>query len=302
MADRRGVLVMAYGTPRDLDSVEEYYTHIRRGRPPSPDLLEELVARYRAIGGTSPLLDITSAQARGIEERLGIKTYLGMKHAPPFIHDGVAAMAGDGVEHAVGIVLAPHYSKMSIGEYAGRASAAAEEMGWKGHLEVVRSWHLAPGYIDLLARAVDDALHSLAEPARADTTVVFTAHSLPARIVQAGDPYPEQLRESAQAIADLCGLRRWRTGWQSAGRTGDPWLGPDVLAIVTDLAADGARGVVVCPCGFVSDHLEVLYDLDIECKDLADDLGIAYARTASPNVDPSLLDTLADVVQRSFGD
>ncbi|MGH2747253.1 MAG: ferrochelatase [Actinomycetota bacterium] len=302
MADRRGILVMAYGTPGDLDAVEEYYTDIRRGRPPPADLLEELVGRYRAIGGTSPLLDITSAQARGIEERLGISTYLGMKHAPPFVRDGVAAMAKDGVERAVGLVLAPHFSKMSIGDYATRAAAAAEETGWKGDLEVVRSWHLEPGYIEFLARAVSNALHSLAETERSDTTVVFTAHSLPARIVQAGDPYPEQLQETAQAVADLCGLRRWRIGWQSAGHTDDPWLGPDVLEIVTDLAAHGARGVVVCPCGFVSDHLEVLYDLDIECRDLADDLGIAFARTPSPNVDPSFLDTLADVVRRAFGD
>lgn len=293
---------MAYGTPPDLDAVEEYYTDIRGGRPPPADLLEQLVARYRAIGGTSPLLEITSAQARGIEERLGIKTYLGMKHAPPFIRDGVAAMAKDGVEQAVGLVLAPHYSKMSIGDYASRAAAGAEETGWKGSLEVLRSWHLEPGYIEFLARAVSDALHSLAETARADTMVVFTAHSLPARIVQAGDPYPEQLQETAQAVADLCGLRRWRIGWQSAGHSGDPWLGPDVLEITTDLASDGARGVVVCPCGFVSDHLEVLYDLDIECRDLADDLGIAFARTASPNIDPSFLDTLADVALKAFGD
>lgn len=302
MGDRRGVLVMAYGTPRDLDAVEDYYTDIRRGRAPPPELLEELVARYRAIGGTSPLLDITSAQARGIEERLGIPTYVGMKHAPPFVRDAVAAMARDGIERAVGLVLAPHYSKMSIGDYERRAAAAADEMGWPGDLEVVRSWHLEPGYIELLARAVDDAMHSLAETARPGATVVFTAHSLPARIVQSGDPYPDQLQETAQAVADLCGLRRWRIGWQSAGRTDDSWLGPDVLEIVTDLAADGAPGVVVCPCGFVSDHLEVLYDLDIECRDLADDLGIGFVRTASPNVDPSFLDTLAAVVTRAFGD
>ncbi|HYN36594.1 MAG TPA: ferrochelatase [Actinomycetota bacterium] len=300
MTDRKGVLVMAYGTPKDLDDVEPYYTDIRRGRPPPPELLEELRERYRAIGGKSPLLALTKTQAKGIEERVGLPTYVGQKHAAPFIPDAVADMNENGIEQAVGIVLAPHYSTMSIGDYARRANRAAEETGWSGKLDMVDSWHLEPGYINFLDREVKKALASLPEPARRDAVVLFTAHSLPEKILQAKDPYPQQLEETARAVAEKAGLDRWQVGWQSAGRTDVPWLGPDVLEILPQLADDNVPGVVVCPCGFVSDHLEVLYDVDIEAKKAANDLGIALARTASPNDDPMFLDALAAVVRRAL--
>ena len=300
MAERRGVLVMAYGTPRSLDEVEEYYTDIRRGHPPPPELLEELRERYRAIGGRSPLYEITQAQARGIEERTGLKSYLGQKHAAPFVRDAVADMARDGVSDALGLVLAPHYSSMSIGDYTKRAERAADEVGWQGTLNVVRSWHVEPGYIDLLATRVKEALGAIPEGERDKTKVLFTAHSLPERILQNGDPYPQQLRETADAVADRAQLRNYDIGWQSAGRTKDPWIGPDVLDVMRALHREGWTGVVVCPCGFVADHLEVLYDVDIECKQLAAELGMAFARTDSPNDDGAFLDTLADVVLRSF--
>jgi protoporphyrin/coproporphyrin ferrochelatase len=295
-----GILVMAYGTPASLDEVEEYYTDIRHGRPPPPELLEELIKRYKAIGGTSPLLEITETQAAGVSERVGLPCYLGMKHAPPFISEAVGKMASDHIGRAVGLVLAPHYSAMSVGDYERRIRRAAEELGWTAELTMIANWHLEPGYIDVLVRFVHDALHSLPPEARDDSVVLFTAHSLPEKILQASDPYPTQLRETAEAVADVAQLGRWEVAWQSAGRSDVAWLGPDVLELMERMAKDGASGVVVCPCGFVADHLEVLYDVDIECKERAVELGIAFARTASPNAHPDFLDTLAAVVERTL--
>ena len=301
MTTTRGVLVMAYGTPKDLDDVEAYYTDIRHGRPPPPDLLAELKARYESIGGRSPLLAITRAQMEGIEERLaGVRAFLGLKHAAPFISDAMKDVADDGVDIVAGLVLAPHYSSMSIGDYERRARRAAEENGWTGTLRMIHSWHLEEPFIEMLATRIGESLNSLERATRDQTTVLFTAHSLPAAIVRTGDPYPEQLAETAKAVADRAGLDRWQVAWQSAGRTDDPWLGPDILEVIVDLAAKGERGVVVCPCGFVSDHLEVLYDIDIEARQLADDLGIELVRTASPNTAPEFLDMLAGVVTRTL--
>lgn len=293
-----GVLVMAYGTPNDLEDVEAYYTDIRHGRPPSEEQLNELTERYRAIGGRSPLLEITQRQAEGISERLSVPTYVGQKHAAPFIAEAVTQMKIDGIERAVGLVLAPHYSSMSIGDYSRRASDAAGSTGWSGTITMVDNWHLEPGFIDVLTRYCKEALGSLPASVQDSTTVVFTAHSLPAAIVRKNDPYPEQLRETAEAVARQLGLSRWQVGWQSAGRTSDDWLGPDVLEILDSLAATDEKGVVVCPCGFVADHLEVLYDLDIEAKQRAHELGIEFTRTRSPNDDPAFLDVLADVAAR----
>ena len=296
-----GVLVMAYGTPRDLGDVEAYYTHIRRGKAPPPELLEELTERYRAIGGKSPLLEITEAQCRGIEARVpGATAYLGQKHAAPFIEDAVAGLVKDGVERAVGLVLAPHFSSMSVGAYNARAEEAAADLGWEGKLHTVESWHLEEGYLDFLASEVRSALAKISFEARPDTTVVFTAHSLPERILETGDPYPDQLQETAAAVAQRVGWTRWQIGWQSAGRTADPWIGPDILDVIQSLQGAGGRGVVVCPCGFVADHLEVLYDIDVECRALADELGLELVRTRSPNTDANFLDTLATVVTRSL--
>jgi ferrochelatase len=277
-----GVLVMAYGTPATPDDVEAYYTHVRRGRPPTAELLADLQRRYAAIGGTSPLLELTRRQAIGLQAELGdgFRVELGMKHAPPFIEDGVAALAT--VDRAVGLVLAPHYSAMSVGEYAARAEG----------VDVIEHWWDAPGYLDLLADAVKRGLDALPE----GTEVVFTAHSLPQRILETGDPYPDQLRATAEAVAARAGIARWSQAWQSAGRTPDPWLGPDILAVLDDRAAAGRAGVLVCPCGFVSEHLEILYDLDVEARARADALALPFARTAMPNDDPAFLRVLADVV------
>ncbi len=300
MAERRGVLVMAYGTPRTLDEVEAYYTDIRHGRPPSPDLLDELIDRYRAIGGRSPLLEITRAQAEGIERRTGIPAYVGHKHAPPFIADAVGAMSGDDVQNAVGIVMAPHYSSMSVGDYERRVRTAADQHGWDGDLTMVKSWHLEAVYLRFLSREVKAALDSLTDGARASSVVLFTAHSLPEKILQRNDPYVDQLHETAAAVAGRTGIDRWEVAWQSAGRTEIPWLGPDLGEVLARLADSGTKGVVVCPCGFVADHLEILYDIDIEATRVAENLGLELARTASPNDDPLLLDALAGVVSRAL--
>jgi ferrochelatase len=284
-----GVLVMAYGTPATLDDVDAYYTHIRGGRTPAPELIADLRRRYEAIGGTSPLLDITRAQASGIQQALGdgFIVELGMKHAPPFIEEGIGALARRGVRAIVAVALAPHYSVMSIGDYQRRAAEPALDAGIE--LTTIDSWHLEPRYLELLSEAL---LGTAAY-------VLFTAHSLPARILDTGDPYPDQLRESAEAIAKLAGVPddRWSLAWQSAGRTSEPWLGPSVLDVLPDLAARGVTEVVVCPQGFVADHLEVLYDLDIQAKSAADEVGISLSRTPSPNADPRFCQAVADVIR-----
>lgn len=291
---------MAYGTPASLDDIEAYYTDIRGGRAPSADDLAELKGRYRAIGGRSPLLEITEAQAGGIAERIGVDAYIGMKHAAPFIPDAVARMQADGVERAAGLVLAPHYAAMSVGDYERRARAAAVDVGWNGELKMIESWYDEESFIALLATRVEEALGRLSEAARAEAVVLFTAHSLPARIVESGDPYPSQLDATAQLVAARAGLERWQVAWQSAAATGQPWLGPDVCEVLVELAAKGVPGVVVCPCGFVADHLEVLFDIDIEARNLAAELEMEMVRTASPNDDPAFLDMLAGVVQRAL--
>lgn len=285
---------MAYGTPATPEDVEAYYTHVRRGRPPTPEQLADLRRRYDAIGGTSPLLARTREQAAGIQAALGddFLVELGMKHATPFIEDGVAALVAAGVTRIVGVVLAPHYSALSVGEYSKRAEATATEAGV--YLTMVTSWHLAPGYVDLLAGFVQAEVRRLAvEPVE----VVFTAHSLPTRILDMGDPYPDQLAETAAAVAAQAGVERWSVGWQSAGRTPEPWIGPDILAVLPTLRDAGAAGVVVCAAGFVSDHLEVLYDLDVEARAAAEAIGLAFTRTPSPNADPSFCATVAGVVR-----
>ena len=292
-----GVVVMAYGTPASPEDIEPYYTHIRRGRPPTPEQLAELTARYAAIGGISPLAQRTRAQLDGIAAALDdaepgrFVVRLGQKHAAPFIEDAVAELAAAGVERIVGVVLAPHYSGFSVGQYNARAAEAADGAGLQ--YAGVDSWSLEPAYLDHQAASVRDRLAALPER----TKVVFTAHSLPERVLE-GDPYPDQLRASAEAIADRVGLGPWATwsiGWQSAGRTPEPWRGPDILEIVRELAATGrAEGILVVPQGFTSDHLEVVYDLDIEAAAVADEVGLAFARTDVVNDDAAVMSALAD--------
>lgn len=304
MSPRTGLLVMAYGTPKSPEDVLPYYTHIRRGRAPEPEQLADLQRRYDAIGGISPLAARTQAQLDAVADALEAAepgrwtVALGQKHAEPFIEDGVAELAAQGVEQIVGLVLAPHYSGFSVGQYHGRAAESAAEAGIP--FVGLDSWHLTDAYVAHQAASLAEQLANMPEA----TKVVFTAHSLPERVLE-GDPYPEQLEASARAIADRVGLDRWAgwgIGWQSAGRTPEPWRGPDILDIVRELASTGqAEGIVVVPQGFTADHLEVLFDLDIEAKDVADEVGLAFARTDVVNADPAVMSTLAELVRELAG-
>ena len=300
-----GVLVMAYGTPATPEDIPEYYTHIRRGRPPTEEQLADLTRRYAAIGGISPLRQRTQAQIDAIGSALEDSAaaqgqpgrwvmQLGQKHAAPFIEDGVAELVAAGVEKIVGVVLAPHYSGFSVGQYHERAGTAAAAAGVP--FVGLDSWSLEPAFLDHQAASLRERLTSLPER----TKVIFTAHSLPERVL-VDDPYPDQLRASAEAIASRAGLAEWSgwgLGWQSAGRTPEPWRGPDILDILRELAATGrADGALVVPQGFTADHLEVLFDLDIEAAGVADEVGLAFARTEVVNADPAVMAALASRVQ-----
>jgi ferrochelatase len=305
-----GVVVMSYGTPRSHEDIEAYYTHIRRGRPPTEAQLADLLSRYAAIGGSSPLAERTEAQRARLAGALDamapgeFDVVAGYKHAPPFIEDAVEVLAGrvggaggrGPVDRVVGLVLAPHYSAAGIGGYLTRLGEAAGARGlaWVG----IESWHDETAWLDFQAAAVTEARAGL--PDR--TKVVFTAHSLPERSL-AGDPYAAQLHASAAAIAARAGLAPWAgwgTAWQSAGRTDDRWIGPDILDVIDDLADTGrADGIVVCPQGFTADHLEILYDLDVAARRRAEEGGLVFARTRSINDDPDVFDALADRLART---
>jgi ferrochelatase len=297
-----GVLVMAYGTPTGLEDLEAYYTHIRRGRPPSKELLADLAARYQAIGW-SPLNAITAQQAQGLHAHLEAvapgryRVYVGMKHAPPFIGDVVRRMAADGIVEGVGIVLAPHFSRMSIGTYIAYAEEARRTLLRPFPMKYVERWGDHPLFLEAVADRLRAAQARLPAAVRSTTPVIFSAHSLPERILTWNDPYPEELHRSAQAVAARVGIQRWSFAYQSAGRTPEPWLGPDVREVIEQLHAAGDRSVISCPIGFVTDHLEVLYDLDIEVRDLCARLGMRFIRAASLNDHPLMLAALADLVR-----
>ena len=292
-----GVLLMAYGTPRSQEEILPYYTDIRRGRPPTPELLAELTARYDAIGGISPLAQRTESQRDELQRQIDAiapdhySVRLGLKHAHPMIEEAVEDFARDGFTEIVAIVLAPHYSSYSIGQYVGRAREAATPHGIT--VRGIDSWATEPAFIEFIARDMRNKLASMPH----DTRVLFTAHSLPQRIIDGGDPYPNELRATAEAVAALVGLRegeQWSIAWQSAGRTPEPWIGPDILVVIDEFAgAHSTSAVLVSACGFVADHLEVLYDLDIEAKAHAAQHGLGFDRTACVNDDPEVMRALA---------
>jgi ferrochelatase len=296
-----GILLMSYGTPANLEEVEPYYTHIRRGRKPSPEALEDLVSRYRAIGGVSPLTKITNDTAERLQDSLNtgmkglrFKVYQGTKHVFPYVGDGVKQMAAEGINDAVGLVLAPHYSTMSIGTYIQYAEEAVAELSGKINIQYVENWHMTPGFLDIVSKRVKAAYDTVGDPDK--TCVIFSAHSLPERILQIGDPYPEQIAESAKAIAEQVGVRHYVTAWQSAGRTPEPWLGPDIMDVIRELHGKGYETIISCPFGFVSDHLEVLYDIDIECQKVAEELGIKLIRTENLNADDDFIEVLREII------
>ena len=292
------VLLMAYGSPDRLDQVAAYYTDIRRGNPPSPELLDELVGRYRAIGGGSPLSRIVEAQRAALELELAargrpVRVYAGMRHIEPRIGRIVEGMAADGVTRFAAIALAPQASSNAAG-YRRAVDGALAGLGASAPtVSYVESWHDQPRFIEALAETTREAIGRFPDPN--EVRVMFTAHSLPARVLAEGDPYPGQLATTAALVADRLGLAGYDFAYQSAGRTAEPWLGPDILAEIRRLAETGVTGLVIRPVGFVADHLEVLYDIDIEAQAVATEVGIRLERARSMNDDPTFIAGLADL-------
>lgn len=301
---KTGVLVMAYGTPSTPDDVEAYYTRIRHGRAPTPELLADLVRRYNAIGGTSPLAERTAAQVAGIADALEaaapgeFDVRFGSKYEPPLLEETANSFRDDGFTKVIGLVLAPHSSSMSTVQYMERAK---EALGVDIELIEIGEWYDAPGFLELIATRVNDALSRIEEDRRSTTEVLFSAHSLPEKILANGDTYPEQLRDSAAKAASLAGVSAWDVAWQSAGRTADPWIGPDILQVLREKHAAGITSIVSCPIGFVADHLEVLFDIDVEAMGVANEIGLELVRTSSLNDDPAFVEILANVVRGARG-
>jgi len=283
------VVLMAYGSPERLADVPAYYADIRGGRPVAPEHLADLVERYRRLGieESSPLNAITEQTRSALEAELGLAVFTGMKHWTPRIADAAEGALATGAEEVVGLVLAPHYSAMSIEGYREQLEAA---IAGRAELRFVESWHLEPGFVALLADRVRDT----------QGHVIFTAHSLPARILDAGDPYRDQLLETSTEIASSAGVRDFSFSFQSESPTGEPWLGPDILDHLEALHARGVSDVLVCPVGFVSDHLEIRWDLDVEAQGKAAELGMRLARIELPNSDRAMVVTLAEIVRRAL--
>ncbi|MBA2874811.1 ferrochelatase [Thermaerobacillus caldiproteolyticus] len=300
---KMGLLVMAYGTPYKEEDIERYYTHIRHGRKPLPELLQDLKERYEAIGGISPLAKITLEQAKQLEKRLNdiqdeieFHMYLGLKHIEPFVEDAVRQMYEDGIREAVSIVLAPHFSTFSIQSYNVRAKAEAEKLGGPV-IHTIDSWYQEPKFIDYWVEKVREIYATMSDDEREKAVLIVSAHSLPEKIIASGDPYPQQLQETADLIAKKADVPHYAVGWQSAGNTPEPWLEPDVQDLTRQLHKEkGYTTFVYIPVGFVADHLEVLYDNDIECKNVTDEIGAKYYRPDMPNAQPQFIDALATVV------
>lgn len=298
-----GLLVMAYGTPYKEEDLERYYTHIRHGRPPSEEALTDLRDRYKAIGGISPLAKITNDQATALQNRLNdvqdeieFKLYIGLKHIEPFVEDAVEQMHNDGITEAVSIVLAPHFSTFSIKSYNGRAKETAEKIGGPNIISV-ESWYDEPKFIQYWTEKVSETFNTMSDEERAKACLIVSAHSLPEKIIANGDPYPNQLKETADLIAQAAGVENYEVGWQSAGQTPEPWIGPDVQDLTRDLHKQkGYTSFVYTPVGFVTDHLEVLFDNDYECKVVTDEIGAKYYRPTMPNTQPLFIDAMSDVV------
>lgn len=298
------VLLMAYGTPATLDDVGPYFTHIRGGRTPSPEAIAHLRERYERVGGGTPLLAITQAVREGLEAALAsgdepARVYVGMKHWHPYIDETMRQMASDGIERVTCVALAPHFSRMSVGAYRKAVETTQAELGNPFEVRFVDSWHRQAEFLEMMATLVDRGLRLF--PAGAAVLPVFTAHSLPVRIREWKDPYEIELLTSSALVADRLSLGDWRFAWQSAGGTSEPWIGPDILDYLEELKAQGARAVLQVPIGFVAEHLEILYDIDIEAIEKARSLGMHLERTALPNDSPALIDTLASVVAEAAG-
>lgn len=303
MKKKLGLLVMAYGTPYEEADIERYYTHIRHGRRPSEEMLQDLKDRYIAIGGISPLAAITKQQAEKLEKRLNdiqdeveFKAYLGLKHIEPFVEDAVTQMKEDGIEEAVSIVLAPHFSTFSVKSYNGRALEHSEKIGGP-RITCVESWYDEPKFIGYWVDRMKETVQAMSDEEKNNYVLIVSAHSLPEKILQQQDPYPDQLKETAELIAKGANVSNLELGWQSAGNTPEPWLGPDVQDLTRDLyEKHGYKAFVYIPVGFVAEHLEVLYDNDYECKVITDELNVGYYRPDMPNTHDLFIDAMATVV------
>jgi ferrochelatase len=304
-AEPIGVLVMAYGGPASLDEIPGYLADIRHGRPTPRAVVDEITENYRAIGGRSPLLEVSRRQVDALAEELGgdFRCYLGMRHWSPWIEDVVGEMVSDGIERAVSLVLAPHFSALSVARYQQKVADGLELYHGRIDVEHVPSYHDVPGLVEAFAARVEDGLSRWPEADRGRVQVVFSAHSLPERVLASGDPYGEQCLETARLVAARAGLDdgTWSWAYQSAGRTPEPWAGPDLGEHLEELAAQGVRDVVSVPVGFVSDHVEILFDIDHKAAAVAAGLGMRLERPPSLNDDPLFIATLAEVVRARVG-
>jgi protoporphyrin/coproporphyrin ferrochelatase len=293
-----GVLVMAYGGPSNLDEVEPYLMDVRGYRPTSPEIIYEVRERYREIGGRSPILEQTQAQANALESALNnsgeeFKAFVGMRHWHPFIKDVLVEMCNQGIEQAVGVVMAPHYSRMSIGAYYKKIEEANSPIAFAR----VEDWHLQPGYLNALVERVRTALRQFPQEVRGEVPVIFTAHSLPKRILEWNDPYPIQLQETVSAVMERLGPQPHEFAFQSAAISNEPWLGPDASELIKRYAAEGKRHVLICPIGFVCEHVEILYDIDIVYQKLAKSLSVHLERIEMLNTVPDMINGLAGLIR-----
>ncbi len=299
MATKKAVLMLAYGSPESLDDMAYYLNDIRGGRPMSEQFVAEFKRRYSLIGEKSPLTELTYQQAKNLDRVLQKRgydwpVYLGMRHWSPWIKDAIGQMDIHGVEEAVAIVMAPHYSRMSIGKYWQQVQAAQELRGTDIKIRPVDSWYQQPNFLQAVENRVRAGLEQFPAETRDRVKLVFTAHSLPARLLEMGDPYNNQLKDNARLVAERLGHQEWMLAYQSAAQTGEPWLGPDIEQVVVDLARAGYKDMLVAPIGFVCDHVEILYDIDISARNIAQENGLRLERTESMNSTPLFIEAVAD--------
>ncbi len=295
-----GVLIMAYGGPDNIDEVEPYLLDVRGYRPTAPEIIHEVRERYKLIGGRSPILEQTQAQADGLQTALDaagpeFKTFVGMRHWHPYIKDTLAHMQAAGIERAIGLAMAPQYSRMSIGAYFKKIEEAQSPI----EMARIERWHLLPGYLEALTDRVNDALLKFPEDARADVPIIFSAHSLPERILSWNDPYPDELRATVEGVMQRLGPQPHEFAFQSAAISSEPWLGPDVGAALDRLAREGRKHALIAPIGFVVEHVEILYDIDVVYQQQAKTLGLHLERIDMLNTAPRLMAGLAGLVRET---
>lgn len=303
--DTIGILLMAYGAASSLDEIEPYLNDIRGGRPVGAELIEQVKERYRLMGGKSPLLEITKRQAAALEKTLNrdqprFKVYLGMRHWHPYIKDTVAAMAAEGIRKITALCLTPYYSKMSVGAYYQKLDEAVASAGQVFQIRRVESWNDHPKLIEAITAKVIQALERFPSDIRKKVPILFSAHSLPERILAEKDPYPQELNETIELVMKKVGPYAWRFAYQSRGRTPEPWLGPDAAVVIDELHAQGHRHLLMAPIGFISDHMETLYDVDVMYRKQCDAKGMRLERAESLNATPAFIETLAAVVRENL--